>query len=457
MNIEEFRIERDSIGEVQVPMDRYYGAQTQRSFENFRIGNEKMPVELIRSIALVKQAAAKANYKTQQLPKEKFSLIQSVCNEILTGDWEKHFPLSVWQTGSGTQTNMNVNEVIANRGNEIAGRAVLHPNDDVNLSQSSNDVFPTAMHIAVVSRIVKRLIPVLHAVEETLLEKEREYEGLIKTGRTHLQDATPIALSQEISGWRASVHASVEQIKSSLTFAKRLALGGTAVGTGINAGEEYAKIAVEELSQLTGIDFVEDENKFHALASKDGMVVVQGALKGLAANLMKMANDIRWMASGPRCGLGELELPANEPGSSIMPGKVNPTQAEALTMVCVQVFGYDAAVGFAASQGNFQLNVYMPLIAYNVLNSIKLLADATESFRVHALEGMRAVEKKLTQNVEQSLMNITALNRVIGYDKGAQIVKKAYEEGTTLKHAALELGFLTEEEYDIYMDPRSMV
>lgn len=452
-----YRIEKDSMGEIFVPETAYYGAQTQRSLENFKIGREKMPEEIIRGIALVKKAAALGNERTGVLDREKASLICRVADEIMEGQWEEQFPLSLWQTGSGTQTNMNVNEVIAHRGNEIAGKAVLHPNDDVNKSQSSNDVFPTAMHIAFVKEITEKLLPQLKKLGKEFQNLEDRGRDVIKTGRTHLQDATPISFGQEVSGWRGALETACAIIEDSLEYLKRIPLGGTAVGTGLNATKAYAEEAVKEICTHTGINFVEEDNKFHGMSMKDGALHCHGSLKTLAMNLIKIANDLRLLASGPRCGLGEIHLPENEPGSSIMPGKVNPTQIEALTMVCAQVLGNDTAISFAASQGNLELNVYMPLIAHNFLQSVRLLSDAMESFRKNCVAGISINEEKMRHNTEISLMNVTSLNKVIGYENGARIVKKAYQEGTTLKEAALALNILTAEEFDRHMDPGKMI
>lgn len=452
-----YRIEKDSMGEMKVPADKYWGAQTQRSFENFKIGNEKMPVEIIRAFGILKKAAAKANNSLGKLSDEKTEIIARVCDEVIKGELDCHFPLVVWQTGSGTQSNMNSNEVIANRGNELAGKRLLHPNDDVNMSQSSNDTFPTAMHIAAVMSIENELLPVLEEFQDTLLRLEKENDGIVKSGRTHLQDATPVKFSQEISAWRVMVEKTEEMIISSLSGLRELALGGTAVGTGLNAPKGFGDEVAKAVSEITGKRFVSQENKFYALTSKDAIVFAHGALKALAADMMKIANDVRWLASGPRCGIGEIFIPENEPGSSIMPGKVNPTQCEAVTMVCVQVMANDTAVGIAASQGNFQLNVFMPVCAYNFLQSVKLLADSIRSFNSNCAKGITANREKMHENLHNSLMLVTALNPYIGYDNAAKTAKKAYKENISLKQACVELGFLSEEEFDQVFHPEEMV
>ena len=453
----EYRIERDSMGEIQVPADRCWGAQTQRSFENFKIGTEKMPEEIIRAFALLKQAAALANRRLGKLDGCRADLICQVCREILDGKLEGHFPLVVWQTGSGTQSNMNVNEVIANRGNQIAGEALLHPNDHVNMSQSSNDTFPTAMHIAAAVELEDRLFPAIDALAATLRRLEGENADVVKSGRTHLQDAVPITLAQEISGWRSSLERDRALLASALPPLYELALGGTAVGTGLNAPKGFDREVAAAVAELTGKPFVTAPNKFHALTSRDELVFAHGGLKALAADLMKIANDVRWLASGPRCGLGEITIPANEPGSSIMPGKVNPTQCEAVTMVAVQVMANDVAVGMAASQGNFELNVFMPVCIYNFLQSVRLLADAMDSFRVHCAEGIAADREKCRQNLHNSLMLVTALNPYIGYDNAAKTAKKAYAENISLREACVALGFLTAEQFDDVFHPEEMV
>ena len=457
--MKEYRKEHDSMGEILVPADRYWGAQTQRSLENFRIGGERMPREITRAFGILKKAAALANreLRPERMTEDKLSAIAAACDEIISGRLDDHFPLVVWQTGSGTQSNMNANEVITNRGNEIIGKKLLHPNDDVNMSQSSNDTFPTAMHIAAVLEIKNSLLPEIDALISTFERIEAENPEVIKSGRTHLQDATPIKFAQEVSGWRGMLEASKEQIILSLTPLSRLALGGTAVGTGINAPEGFDKLAAEQVSRLTGLDFTTEENKIHALTSKDALVFAHGALKALAANLMKIANDIRWLASGPRCGLGEISIPENEPGSSIMPGKVNPTQCEALTMVAVQVIANDTAVGLAASQGNFELNVYMPVLIYNFLQSVRLLSDGIRSFNKNCASGIKVNEEKMKENLDRSLMLVTALNPYIGYENSAKVAKLAYAENITLREACLKLGFLTPEKFDEVFKPEKMV
>lgn len=451
------RIEHDSMGEVEVPAWALWGAQTERSYENFRIGTETMPKGIIRAFALLKKAAAQANAELGCLTEEQATLIGQAADEVLAGQHDDMFPLKVWQTGSGTQSNMNMNEVLANRGNQIAGMEVLHPNDSVNRSQSSNDTFPTALHIAAVLALEEELLPEARNLVETLKHLEKENEGIVKSGRTHLQDAVPIAFSQEISGWRGLVEAGIEDIEASLPGLLKLALGGTAVGTGLNAPEGFDKLVASKVAALTGLPFVTDPNKFHALTGKDAIVFSHGAVKALAANLMKIANDVRWLASGPRLGLGEITIPANEPGSSIMPGKVNPTQCEAVTMVAVQAMGNDAAIGFAASQGNFELNVFMPVIAYNYLQSVRLLADAIHSFDIHCVSGIVANRNKMQSNLHNSLMLVTCLNPYIGYERAAKVAHKAYAEGTSLKDACLALGYLTAEEFDKVMRPEEMV
>lgn len=453
----EYRIESDSMGEVKVPEDAYWGAQTQRSFKNFKIGTEKIPMEVIRAFAVLKKAAAIANYQLGKLDSDRMELISSVCDEIRSGSLDQHFPLAVWQTGSGTQSNMNVNEVIANRGNELAKEKLLHPNDHVNMSQSSNDTFPTAMHIAAVMEIQEQLVPEIDSLISVFQQLEEEHQGIVKTGRTHLQDATPIAFSQEISGWRGMLEQNRRMILASLEGLKELALGGTAVGTGLNAPKGFAEASAQAVSQLTGISFVTAPNKFHALTSKDDLVFAHGALKALAANLMKIANDVRWLASGPRCGLGEITIPENEPGSSIMPGKVNPTQCEAVTMAAVQVIANDVAVGMAASQGNFELNVYMPVCIYNFLQSVRLLSDAMRSFNQNCVSGIKANREKMKENLHRSLMLVTCLNPYIGYDNAAKTAKKAFRENISLKEACTALGFLTPEQFDQVFQPEKMI
>ena len=457
----EYRMEHDSMGEVRVPMDKYWGAQTQRSVENFPIGVglETMPREITRAFGYLKKAAALTNHalKPEKMTEEKLSALCAACDQVISGELNDHFPLVVWQTGSGTQSNMNANEVIANRGNAIAGKKLLHPNDDVNMSQSSNDTFPTAMHIAAVLILEDQVLPAIDALVETFARLEAENEGAVKCGRTHLQDATPISFPQEISGWRTSLEQDRELIKRALPPLHELALGGTAVGTGLNAPAGFDRAAADALTELTGKPFVTAPNKFHALTSKDELVFAHGALKALACDLMKIANDVRWLASGPRLGLGEITIPANEPGSSIMPGKVNPTQCEALTMVAVQVMGNDAAVGIAASQGNFQLNVFMPVLIYNFLQSARLLSESMSAFNQRCAVGIRANREKMRQNLNNSLMLVTALNPYIGYENAAKTANKAFVENITLKEACVQLGFLSEEKFDEVFHPESMI
>ncbi len=450
-------MEHDTMGEVAVPADRHWGAQTQRSLENFPIGEEKMPPDLIRAFALLKLACAAANRDLGKLDEDRYALIERACQAILDGELAGHFPLSVWQTGSGTQTNMNCNEVIAHYGNDLAGAQLLHPNDHVNMSQSSNDTFPTALHLSAVLAVRERLLPALERLTACLMRLEGENRDAVKTGRTHLQDAVPITFAQEISGWRSMVEHAREMLVSSLEGLYELALGGTAVGTGLNAPAGFAESAAKHAADLTGYPFRTAPNKFHALTAKDALVFSHGALKALAANLMKLANDVRWLASGPRCGLGEIFIPENEPGSSIMPGKVNPTQCEALTMVAVQVMGNDAAVGMAASQGNFELNVYMPLLAYNYLQSVRLLADGVDSFTRRCLEGLQANREKMAENLHRSLMTVTALTPLVGYENGAKIAKKAHKEDISLKEAAVALGLFTPEDFDAAFHPEQMI
>lgn len=451
------RIEHDSMGEIAVEEDKYWGAQTQRSFENFKIGVEKIPLQVIYAFAHLKMACAKVNNELGILEEEKCNLILRVCDEILTGKLDDQFPLSVWQTGSGTQSNMNVNEVIANRGNEIAGKNILHPNDDVNKSQSSNDTFPTAMHIAAIHALEKQLMPAMHNMIQTLQQLEKDHAHIIKIGRTHLQDATPLRFSQEISGWRGMLENNIDMLQKAIDSLRKLAIGGTAVGTGINTPLHFGDKVAITLSEQLSIPFISNPNKFHALSSKDDLCFAHGVLKALSANGMKIANDIRWLASGPRCGLGEINLPENEPGSSIMPGKVNPTQCEAFTMVCVQVMGNDATIGFSASQGNFELNVFMPVIIYNFLQSTTLLSEGLYSFQVHCIQGLKANEEKMKENLHRSLMLVTALNPYIGYENAAKCAKKAHKEGITLKEACISLGFLKPEEFDTYVNPEHMI
>ncbi len=452
-----YRVEHDSMGEINVPIDVYWGAQTQRSFENFKIGTEKMPIEIICAFAILKKAAAIANFRLGKLDEKRCTLIGQVCDEIFAGKWDNHFPLVVWQTGSGTQSNMNMNEVIANRGNELAGEKLLHPNDHVNMSQSSNDTFPTAMHIAAVLETKKQLLPAIIRMENELQRLETENKDILKTGRTHLQDATPITFGQEISGWKNMLQKNKRMITLALQEIAELALGGTAVGTGLNAPKTFGEEAAKAVSELTNETFITAENKFHSLTAKDELVFLHGALKALAANMMKIANDIRWLASGSRCGLGEISIPENEPGSSIMPGKVNPTQCEAITMVAVQVMANDTAIGICASQGNFELNVYMPVCIYNYLQSVRLLADSLESFRIHCVSGITANKQKMDENLHRSLMLVTALNPYIGYENAAKTAKKAYQENISLKEACVALGFLTAERFDEVFRPEQMV
>ncbi|MBN4066889.1 class II fumarate hydratase [Simkania negevensis] len=457
------RKEKDSLGEVEVADEAYYGAQTQRSKENFKIGDEKMPMALIRAFAVVKKAAAIVNAELGLLPKEKKEVISTVCDEILVGEMgADQFPLVVWQTGSGTQTNMNVNEVISNRAIELMGgvkgsKDPIHPNDDVNKSQSSNDTFPTAMHIAAKTAIVNELLPSLRTFQDALTEKSVAFKEIIKTGRTHMMDATPLSLGQEFGGYAAQVGFSVRAINHTLAHLSEIALGGTAVGTGLNSPDAFPQRVAEVISELTGIKFITGSNKFEGLAAHDAIVEVSGALRQTACVLFKIADDIRLMASGPRCGFGELILPTNEPGSSIMPGKVNPTQSEALTMVAIQVMGNDAAIGFAGSQGDFELNVYKPMMIYNLLQSIVLLAQGAQNFTDKCVNGIEPNIKRIAHHLEESLMLATALNTHIGYDKAALIVKKAYTENTTLKQAAIELGMLDEKTFDEIVDPKKMV
>ena len=455
-----YRIEHDSMGEVKVPADKYWAAQTERSHENFKIGVgiETMPREITHAFGILKKAAAMANHalRPEKMTDEKLAAITQACDEVISGQLNDHFPLVVWQTGSGTQSNMNANEVIANRGNEIAGKKLLHPNDDINMSQSSNDTFPTAMHISAVIAIEDKLFPAIDMLIATFKRLEEENEGIVKSGRTHLQDATPIQFSQEISGWRSSLEKDKKMLEIALPELKELALGGTAVGTGLNAPKGFDEKVAAAVSELTGKTFVTAPNKFHALTSKDELVFAHGALKALAADLMKIANDVRWLASGPRDGLGEIFIPENEPGSSIMPGKVNPTQCEAMTMVAVQVMGNDVAVGMAASQGNFELNVFMPVCIYNFLQSARLLAEVIVSFNNNCAVGIKANREKMHHNLHNSLMLVTALNPYIGYENAAKTAKKAYKENISLKEACVALGFLTEEKFDEVFHPEQM-
>lgn len=453
----EYRIEHDTMGEVRVPADRYWGAQTQRSYENFKIGTQRMPEEIIHAFGILKKAAAQANLALGALDEERAAAIQQAADEVISGKLQDHFPLVIYQTGSGTQSNMNVNEVIANRANEILGKKLVHPNDHVNKSQSSNDTFPTAMHIAAVQAVEDRLLPALDQLADTFARLEKENTDIIKTGRTHLQDATPLTLGQEISAWYAMLTETRAMLTQSLTGVRKLALGGTAVGTGLNAPQGFAELSAQKISEITGKPFETAPNKFHALTAKDALVFCHGAMKALAADLMKIANDIRWLASGPRCGIGEITIPENEPGSSIMPGKVNPTQCEALTMVCVKVMGNDATIGFAASQGNFQLNVFMPVLICSFLESARLLADAMHSFNLHCAKGILPNLQKIDENMNKSLMLVTALNPHIGYENAAKIAKLAHKENLTLKEAALQLRLVSEEDFAKWVDPKKMV
>lgn len=457
----EYRIEHDSMGEMQVPADRLWAAQTQRSHENFKIGVdiEIMPREITHAFGILKKAAAQANaaLKPEKMTAEKLAAITAACDEVISGALNSHFPLVVWQTGSGTQSNMNANEVIANRANQIAGKKLCHPNDDINMSQSSNDTFPTAMHIAAVLAIEDKLLPAVETLIATFRRLEAENGDVVKSGRTHLQDATPIKFSQEISGWRASLERDAELLRMAVKPLYELALGGTAVGTGLNAPAGFAELVAEKTARLTGKPFVTAPNKFHALTSKDELVFAHGAIKATACDMMKIANDVRWLASGPRDGLGEIRIPENEPGSSIMPGKVNPTQCEAVTMVAVQVMGNDAAVGMAASQGNFELNVFMPVIIYNFLQSARLLAESIVSFNNNCAVGITANREKMAHNLHNSLMLVTALNPYIGYENAAKTAKKAFQDNISLKEACVELGFLTAERFDEVFHPEQMV
>ena len=462
----EYRIEHDSMGEVQVPADRFWGAQTERSRNNFRIGAgiETMPEEIIRAFGVLKKAAAQANHQLlpEKMTAQKLAAIEAACDRVISGELREHFPLVVWQTGSGTQTNMNANEVIAFAGNlshgsSTDGQRLLHPNDDINMSQSSNDTFPTAMHIAAVISLEDQLLPAVDSLIATFRRLEEENRGIVKSGRTHLQDATPVTFSQEISGWRSSLERDQELICRSLEPLRELALGGTAVGTGLNAPAGFDVAVAQAVSQLTGKSFVTAANKFHALTSKDELVFAHGAVKALACDMMKIANDVRWLASGPRLGLGEITIPENEPGSSIMPGKVNPTQCEAVTMVAVQVMGNDAAVSMAASQGNFELNVFMPVCIYNFLQSVRLMAQSIQSFNHNCAAGIKANRERMRHNLHNSLMLVTALNPHIGYEKAAQVAKKAFAEDLSLKEACVALGFLTAERFDEVFQPEEMV
>ena len=456
------RVESDSMGQIEVPSDKYYGAQTMRSRMNFRIGEDQIPIEVIHAFGILKKAAALTNFELGNLEKETCDLIVQAADEVIEGKLDDQFPLVVWQTGSGTQSNMNVNEVISNRAIEMAGgemgsKKPVHPNDHVNRSQSSNDTFPTAMHIAAVTQIEDLLLPKVRPLRQTLHEKSKAFADIVKIGRTHLQDATPLTLGQEISGWVAQIDHALAAIEATVPQLRELALGGTAVGTGLNTHPQYAVRVAETISELSGKQFVTAPNKFAALAGHDAFVGTSGALKQLAAALMKIANDVRWLASGPRSGIGEIRIPENEPGSSIMPGKVNPTQCEAMTMVCVQVAGNDAAIGFAGSQGNFELNVYKPVMAYNLLQSIRLLGDACESFNDHCAVGIEPNRETIDEKLHRSLMLVTALNPKIGYDNAAKVAKFAYQNNKTLREAAIELGLLTGEEFDAAIRPEDMV
>ncbi|MDN7246659.1 class II fumarate hydratase [Planococcus shenhongbingii] len=457
----QYRTEKDTMGEIQVEADKMWAAQTQRSLQNFAIGTERMPHEVVMAFAQLKKATAKANHKLGKLSEAKMKAIETAANEVIEGKWNDHFPLVVWQTGSGTQSNMNMNEVLARRGNEIlaeqSSEEKLHPNDDVNMSQSSNDTYPTAMHVAGVLAVTENLVPAIQKLKATLDEKSKKFDDIIKIGRTHLQDATPLTLGQEISGWRHMLEKSERMIRASVEEMRELAIGGTAVGTGINADPTFGPSVAEFISEAVGTTFTSAENKFHALTSHDEMVYTHGAIKALAADAMKIANDVRWLASGPRSGIGEITIPENEPGSSIMPGKVNPTQSEALTMVAVQVMGNDAAIGFAASQGNFELNVFKPVIAYNFLQSVRLLTDSLISFDDNCAVGIEANLDVIQSHVSNSLMLVTSLNPHIGYEKAAAIAKQAHKEGTTLKESAVKSGHLTAEQFDEWVRPENMV
>ena len=453
----EYRIEHDTMGEVRVPANHYWGAQTQRSHENFPIGTETIPREVIRAFAILKKAAALVNCKLGNLDQKRTDAIAAACDEILAGKLDEEFPLVVWQTGSGTQSNMNVNEVVAARANEILGEKLVHPNDHVNKSQSSNDTFPTAMHIAALIAVEDHVLPAIDVLDQTFVKLSEEYADVIKVGRTHLQDATPLTLGQEISGWAASLEKDAKMLRQSLDEVRELALGGTAVGTGLNALPEFGEAVAAEISALTGKTFITAPNKFHALTSKDELVYVHGAMKALAADLMKIANDVRLLSSGPRCGIGELLIPENEPGSSIMPGKVNPTQCEAMTMVAVQVMANDVAVSMAASQGNFELNVFMPVCIYNFLQSARLLGDAMLSFEERCARGIKPNREKIQEYLDQSLMLVTALNPHIGYENAAKVAKTAFRENLTLKEAAVKLGLLSGEKFDEIVRPEKMV
>lgn len=457
----DYRIEKDSMGEIQVPHDRLWGAQTQRSIQNFKIGGDRFPREMIRALGILKKSAARANQELGLLPETKAKFIMQAADEVIAGKWDQEFPLVVWQTGSGTQTNMNSNEVIANRAIQLSGGKLgdksIHPNDDVNKAQSSNDTFPTAMHIAVAERVSSHLLPQLKNLKESLRKKQNEFENIVKIGRTHLMDATPLTLGQEFSGYVTQLENGIQRVESAMPHIHQLALGGTAVGTGLNTHPRFAETAAKIIAEETKLPFTSAPNKFEALAAHDALVQLSGTLKTLACSLMKIANDFRLLGSGPRCGIGELILPANEPGSSIMPGKVNPTQSEAMTMVCAQVIGNDMAVAMGGATGHFELNVFKPLIVFNVLNSIRLLGDACESFREHCVEGTQANTAQIKKHLEGSLMLVTALNPVIGYDNAAKIAKSAWERGTTLKEEALRLGLLDEKKFDEVVRAEKMI
>ncbi|WP_412474138.1 class II fumarate hydratase [Halobacteriovorax sp. YZS-1-1] len=457
----DYRIETDSNGEIKVQTNHYWGAQTQRSLQNFKIGSDHFPREMIRALGILKKGAALANLELKKISKDKVDLIIQAADEVIAGKLDEHFPLVVWQTGSGTQTNMNANEVISNRAIELAGgemgsKSPIHPNDDVNKSQSSNDTFPTAMHIAAVEQIEDKLIPSLERLISSFDEKTKDFQDIVKIGRTHLMDATPLTLGQEFSGYTAQLKSAKKDILYTLNNLRELALGGTAVGTGLNTHPDYADLVAKKISEISGKKFITAANKFESLAAHDAIVAGSGAMKRLATALMKIANDIRWLASGPRCGIGEISIPANEPGSSIMPGKVNPTQCEAITMVCVQVLGNDAAIGFAGSQGNFELNVYKPVMIHNFLHSLNLLADSMESFNDNCVIGIEPNKDNIEKHLNNSLMLVTALNQHIGYDNAAKIAKNAHHKGITLKESAVELGILTEEEFQMYVVPSRM-
>lgn len=458
----DYRIETDTMGEIKVPSGKYYGAQTARSLMNFKIGGERFPREMIRALGILKKAAALTNNELGMLSEEKTKLISQAADEVIEGKLDEHFPLVVWQTGSGTQTNMNTNEVISNRAIEISGGEMgsknpIHPNDDVNKAQSSNDTFPTAMHIAAVEEIYRRLIPMVTKLKDALQVKSKEFENLIKIGRTHLMDAVPLTLGQEFSGYVQQLENGLKRINGCLPHLSELALGGTAVGTGLNTHPKFAVLAAQKISEITGQKFETAPNKFEALAAHDAIVEASGVMKTLAASLMKISNDVRWLGSGPRCGIGEIDLPANEPGSSIMPGKVNPTQSEAMTMVCVQVMGNDTAINFGGASGNFELNVFKPVMIFNLLQSIRLIADSCESFTDNAVVGIKANDMNIKKHLTNSLMLVTALNPHVGYDKAAKIAKKAHTENTTLEEAAIELGFLTSEQFKEFVRPENMV